>query len=231
MNERRGWGAMRTAVAVVATTAALAAPGAGQELADFDYEHLSFRGIGLEVGRIFPSRVEPAMSLGVRMDLGYLGPGLRITPSVGYWSSRMKGSEVRELEERLADLVDQQSPEGTPPAQIDLGRIDWSDLVLGLDGHVVWAVPYGLLTYLGAGAAAHIMNGDGAAVNGTFIEDLLDTVTAGFNVHTGVEYPMTDSFRLYGTLRYELLGDLRYGELRVGTQFMFGPAAPGEVRR
>jgi hypothetical protein len=75
------------------------------------------------------------------------------------------------------------------------------------------------------------MNGDGPAVTDTFVEDLLDTVTAGFNLHAGLEYLVSDQLRLYGTARYELLGDLRYGEFRVGTQFMFGPGAPGEERR
>lgn len=209
---------------------AVAPPAAAQNLADFDYENLSFRGVGLEVGGVYPSRVEPAPTLGLRMDLGYLGPGVRITPTIGYWSSRMKRVEVRKLELRVNELVDRSSPPGTPPANVDLGRIDWSDLMIGLDGHVVWSVPFGFLTYLGVGAAAHIMNGGGEAVANTFVEDLLDTVTAGFNLHGGVEYPVTERFRLYGTARYELLGELRYGQLSVGTQFMFGPAAPGEMR-
>lgn len=216
--------------AVVIAGALVAGPLAGQDLADFDYENLSFRGIGVEVGGVFPSRVDNDLSLGLRMDLGYLGPGLRIVPTLGYWSSRMKAGEVRSLEVRLNELVDRSSPAGTPPADVDLGQIDWSDLVIGLDGHIVWSVPFGLLTYLGAGASAHIMNGDGEAVADTFIEDLLDTVTAGFNLHSGVEYPVSERLRLYGTVRYELLGDLRYGQMSIGTQFMFGPAAPGEIR-
>lgn len=208
----------------------LAAPAAGQDLADFDYENLGFRGLGLDLGWILPTRVEPTVALGARMDLGYLGPGLRILPTVSYWSSRMEDAEVRELEVRLNELVDRQSPAGTPPADVDLGQIDWSDFTIGLDAHVVWSVPFGLLTVLGGGASAHIMNGEGEAVADTFIEDLLDTVTAGFNLHTGLEYPVSDAFRMYGTLRYELLGDLRYATLAIGSQFMFGPAAPGEIR-
>ncbi|HKJ01662.1 MAG TPA: hypothetical protein VJ997_04385, partial [Longimicrobiales bacterium] len=74
---------MRTTVATAATgvlvsmllaTSALS----GQDLADFDYENLSFRGFGAEWGYIWPDRVEPTQSYGVRMDLGYLGPGLSI---------------------------------------------------------------------------------------------------------------------------------------------------------
>jgi hypothetical protein len=164
------------------------------------------------------------------MDLGYLGPGLRIVPGISYWSSRMSRSEVGELEERVEELVDRESG-GIPPATVNLGQIDWSDLVLSFDAHVVWEVPLGFLTYAGAGAAAHIMNGGGEAIADTFIEDLLDTVTAGGNLHLGIEYPLTDRFRIYGVTRYEIVEPLQYFELRVGGQVMIGGGATNEVRR
>jgi opacity protein-like surface antigen len=87
-----------------------------------------------------------------------------------------------------------------------------------------------VLTFAGAGASAHLLNGDGAAINGTFVEDLLDSVTAGFNLHAGLEYPVTDRFRVYGQGRYEVLGDLQYVQVRTGLQFMIGGPAPGEER-
>jgi hypothetical protein len=208
-----------------------AAPAAAQDLADFDYENLSFRGIGLEFGHLVaPSRVEPEPTYGVRFDLGYLGPGVRITPSITWWESRMERGEVRALEERVDALANRSLPPGAEPVAVDLGEITWSDLVLGVDAHVVWSVPYGFLTYVGLGAAAHIQNGSGPAVDDTFVEDLLDSVAAGFNVHTGLEYPLGERLRVYGAARYELMGDLRYAELRLGTQIMFGPSAPGEIR-
>ena len=208
-----------------------AGPIAGQDLADFDYENLAFRGFGLQVGTLFPTRVESTQSYGVRLDLGYLGPGLRIVPSIMYWSSEMERGEVRKLEKRVEALVDRQSPPGSDPAAVRLGTIDWADLVLGLDAQVVWSVPFGFLSYLGAGVAAHVQNGSGQAIEETFVEDLLDSVTAGFNLHGGLEYPAGDRFRLYGSTRYEILGDLQYLELRLGGQIMFGPSSPGEVHQ
>ena len=208
-----------------------AAPGAtAQELADFDYENLAFRGFGVEWGYIWPSRVEPTQTLGVRMDLGYLGPGVRIVPAITYWSSQMKRSEIRELEVRVEDLISRQSP-GAPPSSVTLGQIDWSDLVLSLDGHVVWRVPYGFLTFAGAGASAHLLNGAGEAIQDTFVEDLLDSVTAGGNLHTGLEYIASERLRLYGLGRFEVLGDLQYFEVRLGGQIQLGETAPGEERR
>jgi hypothetical protein len=199
----------------------------GQSLEDFDYEYLSFRGFSLEGGHIWPTRVDPAYTVGIRVDMGYLGPGLRIVPGITYWSSTMKQGEVSKLETKIRDLV--YGP-GSPEEVPDLGTIDWSDLALSLDGHFVWSIPFDLLSYVGMGVSAHIMNGEGDAISGTFVEDLLDRVAAGLNFHAGLEYPVSDLFRLYGVGRYELMEDLRYTELRVGGQIMVGASAPGEGR-
>ena len=64
-------------------------------LADYDYENLSFRGFSLEAGYIWPNRAEPTYTVGARVDMGYLGPGLRLIPGVAFWSSKMKGSGIR----------------------------------------------------------------------------------------------------------------------------------------
>jgi len=197
----------------------------GQGLADFDYENLAFRGFSLEGGYIWPNRVDPTYTIGTRIDLGYLGPGLRIVPGITYWSSTMRDSEVTKLERKVDALID-------PTASVsltDLGVIDWSDLVLSLDGHFVWSIPYDLMSFVGVGISAHIMNGDGSAISGTFVEDLLDSVAAGINLHAGLEYPLSSFVRLYGLGRYELMEDLRYMEVRMGAQIMVGPSAPGET--
>jgi hypothetical protein len=195
-------------------------------LADYDYENLSFRGLGFEAGYIWPNKVEPTVTYGARMDLGYLGPGLRITPSLTWWSSRMKRVEVAALEDRVDSLVARQS--GGPVFPVSLGTIDWTDLDVALDAQMMWRVPYGFLTFLGAGASVHFLNGDGAAINGTFVEDLLDSVSAGLALQTGVEYPVHRHIRLYGSGRLELLEDLRYAAVRGGVQIMLGGPAPGE---
>jgi len=221
---KAGTAAVGVLAGMLWTVSALAA----QDLADFDYENLSFRGFGAEWGYIWPDRVEPTQSFGARMDLGYLGPGLRIVPSVHYWSSTFKASEVRELEDRVQSLIVSQTDQPAPT--VDLGVIDWSDLELAVDAQVVWRIPYGVLSFLGLGVGAHMLNGAGAAIDGTFIEDLLDSVSAGLNVHGGLEVPVLPRLRLNGQARYEVLGDLRYAQVRIGGQFMVGASAPGEER-
>lgn len=200
----------------------------GQELADLDYDVLKFRGFGLEWGYLWPTRVDRTPSLGLRFDMGYAGPGLRIVPNVTYWSSSLERSEINELATRIAGLVADQT--GGPPPALDLGDIEWRDLAIGVDAHIVWDSLFDVLTYGGLGVAAHILDGSGDAINGTFVDDLLDSVTAGFNLHLGAEYPLNDRFRIYSLAKYEVLSDLQYFTVRVGWQIMTGPNAPGEGR-
>jgi len=212
-----------------AALAVSAVPAAAQELADYDYDQLSFRGIGLYGGGIWPTRVEATGAFGVRADLGYAGPGVRVSPYAGFWSSTMKASEVRRLSDRVEELVLEQDPTAGP-VNVDLGTIDWSDFVVGIDAHFVWAVPYDVLTYAGAGFAAHITNGSGPGIDDTFVEDLIDSFAAGINVHGGLEYLATDRLRVFAEARYEIQADLRYPELRTGFSIYLSEPAEGEER-
>ena len=61
---RRFGGSTGTVVlgAAVAVLMSGGAPAGAQDLADFDYENLSFRGFGAEWGYLYPSRVEETVS-------------------------------------------------------------------------------------------------------------------------------------------------------------------------
>jgi hypothetical protein len=196
-----------------------------QGLADFDYEDLTLRGLMVDVGYMSASKVDDTQTFGARLDLGFLGPGVRVTAGFNHWSSELNGREVSELEARLEELIFQQTGE---VSEVFLGTINWADVALNGDVHFLWSVPFGLLTYAGLGASAHVLRGSGAAIEDTFIDDLLDSVRAGLNGHVGVEVPLHPRFRLVGETRYELLDDLSYLQFRVGGQFMFGPSAAGE---
>jgi hypothetical protein len=202
--------------------------GSAQDLADLDYAYLNFRGIGFDWGYLWPKRVEPTGSVALRFDMGYAGPGLRIMPSLTYWSSPFEQSEVTELEDRIEALIGDQG--GGVPPDVDLGSIEWQDVAIGLDGHVVWDAVFGLLPYGGLGIAMHVLDGSGDAIDDTLIDDLLDSLTAGFNLHLGVEYPISPRLRVYSVGKYEVLSDFQYFTARLGLQFMWGPLAPGEER-
>jgi len=202
-----------------------ASPVVAQGITDIDYEDLTLRGVMVDVGRIFPNRVEGANSVGARLDLGFLTRGVRATVGANRWSSFLVREEVAGFEDRLEELVFEQTGTATT---INLGNISWSNTSIHGDAHLLWRIPFGVLTYAGAGGSFHFLNGGGNAIEGTFIEDLLDSVRAGGNVHTGLEIPITSRLRIVGEARYEFLDNLRYTHVRVGGQFTFGSLVPGE---
>jgi len=200
-----------------------------QDLADYDYENLSFRGVSFDVGQLYADKVEDTRTVGVRFDLGFLGTGFRLMPGVTYWESTLSQTEVDEFEARLGTLTTDQG--GTvPPGGFDLGVIERSDIVMSLDGHYVWTVPLNLFFSAGVGVSAHFLNGSGPLIDDNFIEDLLDSVSAGFNIHAGLEYPITDRVRIFGGSKVEVLGDLNYVEIRGGLTFIWGELVQGENR-
>ena len=225
---------MRVAIAATlagaVVTSALPHQARAQDLADYDYENLSFRGVSFDVGQLlYADNVADTRTLGVRFDLGFLGPGFRLMPGVTYWESTLAQTEVDEFGTRLGTLTADQG--GTaPPGGLDLGVIERSDIVLSLDGHYVWAVPLNLFFLAGVGLSAHFLNGSGPAIDDTFVEDLLDSVSAGFNLHVGLEYPITDRVRIFGGSKVEVLGDLNYDELRGGLTFIWGELVQEENR-
>jgi hypothetical protein len=220
---RAGWvGAVAAALVMMATAAS------GQSLADYDYEDLYLRGIGIDYGYMWPTKVQTTQTFGVRFDLGYLGPGIRLVPSVVYWSSQFTNSQLRELELKLDQIPGASVPPGT------LEEVDWSDVAVNLDAHFVWTTPFNLLTYLGLGVGLHTLNGTSAEFEGTFVEDLLDTVTAGGNAIAGIELQPVSRLRIYAEARYTALADIQYAHARAGLAFMFGhrdPTVAGLRRR
>ena len=141
---------MAVAVAGVVVTSVAPDEARAQEVVDFDYENLSFRGVAFDLGYLYADNVEDTRTLGVRFDLGFLGPGFRLMPGVAYWSSEMAGSEVARFETRLGALTADQG--GTVPlGGFDLGVISRSDIILSLDGHYIWATPLNLFFSTGVG--------------------------------------------------------------------------------
>lgn len=197
-----------------------------QTLADYDYDNLSFRGIGLDYGYIWPSKVTSAPTYTIRMDLGFLGPGVRVAPQISYWSSETRRTELDRLAgqiNRLPPLIEQ----GITITADDLGKITWSDLSIGMDVQMLWTTPVGVITYVGGGVAIHALNGHGDFIENTFVEDLLDSTAAGVAVMAGLEFQPLPRLRLYGEARYTLVTDIRYPGVRLGASLMLPPRTGG----
>src|SRR5215510_13846069 len=90
-----------------------------QDLADYDYENLAFRGVGVDLGFIWPNKVDATLAYSLRVDMGFLGPAVRIMPVVTYWKSTFQREELERLATQLSRI---------PGVSIDadqLGTIDW----------------------------------------------------------------------------------------------------------
>jgi hypothetical protein len=197
------------------------APLGAQSLEDYDYENLEFRGVGLELAHLWPARVEPTLAFGIRADLGFLGPQVRIVPRASFWSSQLRGEQVDELRENLLGLC---RDDGTD-CLAELGEIRVSDLTLGADAHYTFQTDLVATPYAGLGASLHLLNGRGDLINGTFVEDLLDAIAPGVELVGGVELPLGGALRLFGEARGTLSSDVRYLGVSAGGSWLF-PAGP-----
>ncbi len=186
---------------------------AAQTWEDYDYENLEFRGLGVEVGGIWPTRVEPTIVFGVRADLGQVGPNVRISPAIRYWSSSLRQAEVDRLADQIRRICERQ---GASCPAFDLGEIRRSDLEISVDGHYLFDIDLPVVPYAGAGLGVHLLNGSGEAIEGTFVEDLLDTLSPGLNLIAGLNVPIGPSLQLLTEARGVLVGDIRYLTLLVG---------------
>ncbi len=207
-------------ILAAALITALPATGRAQDMADYDYENLVFSGAGAHLNMVFPARTEPALGLNVRVDLGLLGPNVRITPGVTFWSSQLRDSETERMESRIEAACDQG---GVPCPGIELGDVEVSDLSLDVDAHFLWTTDYFVEPYAGAGVSLHLLNGSGEFIEDTFVEELLDAIAPGLNLVGGLEFPVAGNLRVLGEARAVLTGVTRFISLGVGGAWRFPP--------
>ncbi|HEX6367699.1 MAG TPA: hypothetical protein VF006_02125 [Longimicrobium sp.] len=200
------------------------AAGRAQDMADYDYENLVFSGVGAHLMEVFPARTDPALGMNLRVDLGLLGPNVRITPGITYWSSQLRDGEVERMESRIEDACDRG---GVPCPGIELGEVEVSDLSLQVDAHYLWTTDYFVEPYAGAGVSLHLLNGSGEFVDDTFIEELLDGIAPGLDLVGGLEFPVAGNLRVLGEARAVLTGSTRYISLGLGGAWRF----PAEFQR
>ena len=206
---------MRRLALPILSAAVLLAPTAlrAQDMADYDYENLVFSGVGAHLMGVFPARTDPALGLNVRVDLGLLGPNVRISPGLTYWSSQLRASEVERMESRIEDACDRG---GVPCPGIELGGVEVSDFSLNVDAHYLWTTDYFVEPYAGVGVSLHLLNGSGEFVDDTFIEELLDAIAPGLDLVGGLEFPVAGNLRVLGETRAVLTGNTRYVSVSVG---------------
>ena len=183
-------------------------------LNQFSYENLRFSGIQLDVGLIGASDLTGATVGGLRVDYGRIAPKVRLLLGLSYFRSRFDQQAINRLERRLDSIVNPSTPDS-----IDLGRISLSDLIGDIDFQFVFPQGHGITAYLGTGVSIHVRNGSGAAINGTFVEDALDVITAGLNGTMGFEFNLSPAWRFTVDGRGVLSSGLRSVSLRTGIMY------------
>ncbi|HEX8696878.1 MAG TPA: hypothetical protein VF746_30950 [Longimicrobium sp.] len=203
----------------------IGAPASAQRPEDYDYENLAFQGIGVWLFGVLPARSKSALGVHLRADLGEVGPNVRIAPSLTFWSSDIKDSEVDEIERRIEAACDRS---GVSCTGIDLGTVHLSDLSLDVDAQYLWTTDLGIEPYAGVGVGIHLVNGGGDFVDDTFVEDVLDAITPGLNAMAGVELALGPSLRVQGEVRGVLASNARWLGAGVGLSWTFpgGPVRP-----
>jgi hypothetical protein len=205
---------------LAALIAALPATGRAQDMADYDYENLVLSGVGVHLSEVFPARTDPTLGLNVRVDLGLLGPNVRITPGITFWASQLRDGEMERMETRIEDACDRG---GVPCPGIELGEVEVSDLSLDVEAHYLWTTDYFVEPYAGAGVSLHLLNGRGEFIENTVVEELLDAIAPGLNLVGGLEFPVAGNLRVLGEARAVLTGVTRFISLGVGGAWRFPP--------
>jgi hypothetical protein len=183
-------------------------------LNQFSYDNLRLSGIQIDAGVLGASDLTGATVGGIRVDYGRIAPRVRLLLGLSYFRSQF-GNQARDrFERRLDSIVNPSTPD-----TIDLGRITLSDIVGDIDFQFVFPQRHGVTAYIGTGISIHLRNGSGSAINGTFVEDALDVITAGLNGTMDFEFNLSNAWRYTVDARGVLSSGLKTASLRTG--FMY----------
>ncbi len=185
-------------------------------LNQFSYDNLRLSGIQLDAGLLGASDLTGATVGGLRVDYGRIAPKVRLLLGLSYFHSRFDQQAINRFERRLDSIVNPSTHDS-----INLGRISLSDLIGDVDFQFVLPQGHGITAYLGTGVSIHVRNGSGAAINGTFVEDALDVITAGLNGTLGFEFNLSPAWRFTVDGRGVLSSGLRTASLRTGIMYRF----------
>jgi hypothetical protein len=185
-------------------------------------DKLRFTGLGLAVGAVKPTQIAATEAYTVQADYGEIVPRWRVVFTATYWGSHYTPATVAEFRDTLKHVI----RDSTGDYVIDIGEIKVSDIAVGTDARwsPVRADAARLRPFVALGVAAHVINAEGKAIRGTFVERALDNITAGFAAGVGADAVIFRHLRVGMQARYDLLSGARFGSVRVGATYMFEPA-------
>jgi len=189
-------------------------------------DKLKFTALGVQVGRVAPYGIEPTTSYSLQADYGEIAPGWRIVFNATYWGSQFTDKSVQ----TYADSLENAISDPTGDAEVILGDITVSDIVLGADARRTYKPSWWLSPYLGAGIATHIVNADGRLIDGTFVERATDVIAVGVAGTVGLNVRVLRHIALDAQARYDFLSLARFASLRVGASYYFDNPRPRTPR-
>jgi hypothetical protein len=152
-------------------------------LEQFSYENLRPSALQLDLGPLGGTNIRGTLTGGARLDYGFIAPHVRLLLGLSYFKAEFSAAARARFEQRLKSVV----TDPTGDATITLGRITWSDVTGDVDLQYVLPQSRAVTAYLGVGLGAHVRHGSGSAINGTFVQDALNEITAGLNGTLGAE--------------------------------------------
>ena len=152
-------------------------------LSRFSYDNLKPSALQLDLGPVGGNNIRGTLTGGLRLDYGLIAPHVRLLFGLSYFKADFSAAARARFEQRLRSAVIDPTADDT----IRLGRITWSDVTGDVDLQYVLPQGRAVTTYLGIGLSAHIRHGSGPAIDGTFVQDALNSITAGLNGTVGTE--------------------------------------------
>jgi len=188
-------------------------------------DKLRLTAFGAAFGPVAPTNTEPTVAYSLHADYGEIARNWRVVFTATYWGTRYTRETVARLEDKLRESI----VDTTVSARFELGRIQISDIAVG--GDLRWTPSARVARpYLGGGLLAHVVNAEGKAIQGTFIENALDNIALGFAAVSGVDVSLARHLGIGLQARYDLTSGVRYGTLRATGTYYFD-TAPGRGAR
>ena len=191
-------------------------------LEQFSYEGIRLSGVGLEVGVVASNRLTTSVTGALSVDVGLIAPKIRVLLGASYFKADFKDEEIAEFERQLEGVL----PD-TLDITIDLGTMTWADLGFSLDLQYAPHPDGRIRPYAGLGVAVHFRDGDGPAIDGTFVEAALDMVDAGLAASAGFELLLARTLMFTSAVRGELTTELLTLTARLGLTYRI-PYGGGE---
>jgi hypothetical protein len=198
------------------------APATGEEdgiWSRLGLDRLRLGGVGVAIGGVKPSQMEPTTAFTVEADYGEFVPRWRVVFVTDVWSSRLDETAIRRYRDALRRVVIDPAGDDT----FNVGRVRVSDIALGVDARYRPRRSRSefFRPYLGVGVAAHVLNGEGRAIANTFVERSLDNIAVGPSFAAGLDAVFFQHVTLGMQARYDLVSGARYGSIRALGTYLF----------